>query len=357
MADHKNGKRDRSMAQPSAQPKAEQRAQADAAKAQHDATQAQAQANKPVVEYVYSKALQNIGPEIIGEMWKNEQTKYDAKLALEDAEFKDRTRHAKIVWHILDGVSKDDRIKLSDVNDKKKLQMTLKDRVEVIIGVKVVRGRPDGTWDLEYNPAIRERFPLEGDDPKRPNATEEEKQREWFRGNWAVFIMKCIRSAHTLHACQHDAKVAKELGTVTGVHLLEDGTLKIDGTMAKEHFNMDGGTIALDGAKTYKVKEGDKTRTVDLKAPASFAELDRMSRVISDPSRRAPATPTVSAQGMAGQTIEQTVTEGCKNIYLAINKPAFRVTSQEMYEALAQLRAGIDELLKTRNDVTQRKTA
>ena len=136
-------------------------------------------------------------------------------------------------------------------------QKTLRQKLDVAIGIKIVSRGEDGTERFNLAPWTKDVFVQPGEQKDTP----EWRAKENFRTNWATSVTKCIKAAHAIVAKHMNASVDKLTGT-----------LLVEGKAVKEHFNVD--KIALNEKRDVETEPG---KTVKLAKIPSFTELARIS--------------------------------------------------------------------------------
>ena len=139
--------------------------------------------------------------------------------------------------------------------EKGEKQRDLRQRLEVVVGIKVVKRGEDGIDRYELAPWALNVFPGAKEDKNAPGY----QAKDTFRANFAAAMTKCIKVADTM--------------ILKGLQAEEDkvtGALTVQGKAIKEHFDVDKITL------NEKKEIADNGKAVKLAKIPSFTELARI---------------------------------------------------------------------------------
>jgi hypothetical protein len=217
-----------------------------------------AQAQTQAVAYVNKNALStDVGQKAVM-AWK--QTKdVDAQIT-ELSEQNNRQKGAALkmlTLAFIKAAQADKNIKLEDVYLEKSAKLTdLRQRCEVVVGIKVAKKGEDGVERYEMAEWTHDVLPQPKEDKSQPGF----QAKENFRSNFAAAMTKCIKAAHAI--------------IVKNLQVTEDkatGTLLISGKAIKERFNVD--QVALNEKREIQ-QDGKEVKLAKI---PSFTEIARMS--------------------------------------------------------------------------------
>jgi hypothetical protein len=220
-------------------------------------TKTVAEASKQVQAYINPRALAtDVGQQAVM-AWKETKDLESEIANLEDQTNRQKGHALKIMTvAFAKAASIDKNIKLEDIYQEKGEKLRdLRQRCEVVIGLKVAKTGEDGVQRYELAPWTKEYLPQPKEDKNLPGF----QAKENFRSNFAAAMTKCIKAA--------DALVLK------GIQAEEDkvtGHLMLTGKAVKEHFDVD--KVSLN----EKREVVDNGKQVKLTKIPSFTELARI---------------------------------------------------------------------------------
>jgi hypothetical protein len=220
-------------------------------------TKSVAEASKQAVAYINPKALATDVGEKAVMAWKQTQDVEDQISDLVDQNTRRKGDALKMLTlAFAKAASIDKNIRLEDIYlEKSEKLRDLRQRCEVVVGIKVAKKGEDGVERYEMAPWTKEVLPQPKEDKNQPGF----QAKENFRSNFAAAMTKCIKAA--------DALVLK------GIQAEEDkvtGHLMLTGKAVKEHFDVD--KVALN----EKREVTDNGKQVKLAKIPSFTELARI---------------------------------------------------------------------------------
>lgn len=210
------------------------------------------------LSYVAPKAMSvHIGEEAVKAFKATKDTDAQiSELSQENAQRKGKTL-TMLTKAFYNAAVNDKNIRLADIHSEQ--GSTLKDlrqRLDVVVGIKVVQRGEDGVEKIVFAPWAKDYFPQPGESKE----TDGWQAKENFRSNFAAAYSKCVKAAH-----------AVQLKSLTMGEDKATGTLLISGKAIKERFNVD--QIAVNEKREIK----DGNTTVKLAKIPSFTELARIS--------------------------------------------------------------------------------
>jgi hypothetical protein len=210
------------------------------------------------VAYVNPKALSTDVGEKAVMAWKATKDVETQIADLEDQNNRQKGHALKILTlAFAKAAAIDKSIDLSAIYlEKNEKNRDLRQRCEVVVGIKVAKKGEDGVERYEMAPWTKDVLPQPKEDKNLPGF----QAKENFRSNFAAAMTKCIKAAHALHA----KNIQVEEDKITGA-------LMISGKAVKEHFDVD--KVALN----EKREVVDNGKNVKLAKIPSFTELARIS--------------------------------------------------------------------------------
>jgi hypothetical protein len=212
---------------------------------------------KSVQPYINPKALATDVGEKAVMAWKATKDVEDQIADLEDQNNRQKGHALKILTvAFAKAASIDKSIRLEDIYlEKSEKLRDLRQKCEVVVGIKVAKTGEDGVVRYEMAPWTKDVLPQPKEDKNLPGF----QAKENFRSNFAAAMTKCIKAA--------DALVLK------GIQAEEDkatGHLMLTGKAVKEHFDVD--KVSLN----EKREVTDNGKVVKLAKIPSFTELARI---------------------------------------------------------------------------------
>ena len=276
---------------------------------------------KTAVAYVNPKAISSDVGEKAVMAWKSSKDA-DQKIAeLSDENTKRKGHALKILTvAIAKAAAIDKNINLADIYLEKSDKLRdLRQRCEVVVGIKVIRKGEDGVERYEMAPWTKEVLPQPKEDKTLPGFQEKEN----FRSNFAAAMTKCIKAA--------DAIVLK------GIQVAEDkvtGALLLEGKAVKEHFNVD--KVALN----EKREVVDNGKEVKLSKIPSFSELARIGA-----EARNKSIPTRAQTAKEINPLnEKDVISAVSSLTMALGK--LKSFGDELATAIEELASACDDALQ-----------
>jgi hypothetical protein len=209
----------------------------------------------------------------------------------------------------------DKTILLANIHkDEKALQKTLRQKLDVAIGVKQVTRGEDGTEKFTMAPWTKDIFAQPGESKETPGW----QAKENFRTNWATAVTKCVKAAHAIQAKQLSAHIDKV-----------SGTLLVEGKAIKETFGVD--KVSLNEKRDVDDGKGGKTKLAKI---PSYTELARIS------------------SQMAGKTLKTRVDSRAKEVN-ALNEDDVLTAVKSIATTLDKLESFGDELATALEDLQE----
>jgi hypothetical protein len=285
------------------------------------------------VAFVNPKALQiDVGAKVLASFAAMKTIDNDMKLMQDQKDAKKRETLNRLTLAFIHAAQNDKNINLmlaiSKSNDDQK---DIRERLYVAVGIKTETINEDGTKKIDWSKATEEYFPHSG----LAKDSDEYKQRENFRSNFAGQFSKAMKSA---------AGVNRK-----GVVLSMDktsGNLLAEGKAVKEAFGVD--KVLINEKRTATDSDGTVRK---LKAIPSFTELGRMAYEGSGQTlaTRADSRAKVAVVG------EGEVLQSVKALTASIaNLKSF---GDELADALEALQDACGDALERREDEASPKTA
>ena len=295
---------------------------------------AQAEQVKPstALAYVNPKALSaDVGEKAVM-AWKATKEMEDQISDLEAQTNKTKGAALKMLTlAFVKAATVDKSIKLEDIYlEKSEKLRDLRQRCEVVVGIKVARKGEDGVERYEMAPWTKDVLPQPKEDKNLPGF----QAKENFRSNFAAAMTKCIKAA--------DALVLK------GIQADEDkatGVLMLSGKAVKEHFDVD--KVALN----EKREVVDNGKQVKLAKIPSFTELARIGA-----EARNKKIPTRGETAKAINPLnEKDVTSAVQSITKALGQ--LKSFGDELATAIEELAEACDEALQRNGQDDEKESA
>jgi hypothetical protein len=273
------------------------------------------------VAYVNPKALAlDVGEKAVM-AWKNSKD-VEAQIAdLTDENTKKKGAALKMLTlAFAKAASIDKNIRLEDIYlEKSEKLRDLRQRCEVVVGIKVAKRGEDGVERYEMAPWTKDVLPQPKEDKNQPGF----QAKENFRSNFAAAMTKCIKAA--------DALVLKN---ITAEEDKVTGALMLTGKAVKEHFNVD--KVSLN----EKREVVDNGKEVKLAKIPSFTEL---ARIGAEARNKSIPTRAQSAKEI-NPLNEKDVTSAVQSLTMALGK--LKSFGDELATAIESLAEACDEALQ-----------
>ena len=228
-----------------------------------------AETTKAVSTYINPKALQiDVGEKAVM-AWKQTKDVENQIADLEDQNNRQKGHALKILtMAFVKAATIDKSIRLEDIYlEKSEKLRDLRQRCEVVVGIKVAKTGEDGVVRYEMAPWTKDVLPQPKEDKNLPGF----QAKENFRSNFAAAMTKCIKAA--------DALVLK------GIQAEEDkvtGHLMLTGKAIKEHFDVD--KVSLN-EKREVVDNGKQVKLAKIPSFTEIARIGAASRNKAIPTR------------------------------------------------------------------------
>lgn len=282
-----------------------------------------------------SAMSKDVGPAAVIALFKADQDVAQATALTAGAERKRYDTKTSLTLAIVKAATADKSIDLTATakpdKEGKAAMSVLNDQLGIALGLREVVDNAEGKPRVVWSKAVRQYFPLAGEDRKDPAV----KRKETFRGNFVTQLKNCALVALGILDNGMTAKANKE-----------HGTLQLSGPAVKKQFGMDN--VLLNETKVQKDAKG---KEVELAEKASFTAIAAKAKEDhGGTARRGSNTRGAAATAKASALSPDKALAGiCSAMVDALQK--VKTPSAAMVEEVRKVENAIDQWLGEHGEV------